>query len=236
MNTSGQDRRHEGYARAQIQIVQTIAARFYRMKLDNGEFDVADTFNDYAFKAMYAAVINPEKAGIKLSKVLLTINPPGDNTVGWPELLELWKALIAAKNIIHDGEMVLEQRSSDPDFPRGWHMHIATKNRSGRARSQFIQTVYYYYKKIIGNHGTSVIHFCKKHEAYEYVNGIKSGDKKLKKLRCDIILREKLSYDKIYKQCLPEPMEKSDVVQVAERRQHVVPSTVPLAINSIKTL
>lgn len=223
-----------GRQKARILIHQEIAKKYYAMYLSEGKYTIHKSFDTEHFKEMYKAVNDPKQTYLKLSKVLLTINPPGDEGATWDQLKELWTGLINAKNILFDAQMVLEQRSMDPTDPRGWHMHIATKNRKGKARSQFIQSVYYYYKKIIGTHGSNVIHFCKKRDAYEYVNGLKFGEKKNKKMQCDIILREKLSFDNIYNQC--PLIEKKDMPSTKdeEKQQPEEQSTAPPDTNSTK--
>lgn len=214
---------------------ESIITKYFRAELMRGNFAVHKETEHFGL--LHKAVKALSKVNPQTATILLTINPP--EGVTWEQLILLWDKLKVSKNLLFEATMVLEQRSLDPNNPYGYHMHIATKNLSGKAKSQYLALTYRYYKNTIEDHGKAVVHFCPKNEAYAYVRGIKPLDadvqahmRKNALLLVDKELRDKKNLRDMYTQC-PSPKKSHDANDVPPP---VEKSTEPLDTSSIKTL
>ncbi len=137
----------------------------------------------------------------------MTINPPP--SVDWFGLLKFWEVLCSSKNLLYGAEMVLEQRSTDPSTPHGWHMHIATRALDYSV-GKITQRIFKLYLSNVGEIDILRITGFKSPTAYSYILGIKDTEEKLLKVKADRIIRDKKNLDHIYRQC---PIEKVILVR-----------------------
>lgn len=184
-------------AEAARRVLINAYAKHYRMLLSEQRSDIHPLFSaDPDIAAVWESIMHPTRS-VKTRMFMVTVNPP--DKYDWSHLLALWNRMLVYKEALRDAEMVLEQRSTDPDNPFGWHMHIASLS-TGKSKAQTLQQFFNGLARVMPDASPTCVDHVWSPKAYSYVQGLKFGAEKENKMNCDRILRNKKSYEDIYKQ------------------------------------
>lgn len=174
------------------------ATKVYQQRITNGEFEGMEELQE-----LQEQIKNKNGNGGNIAPVyFVTVNPKEGTTL--EQLEKCLRKYTSRHGLMTGYAYVIEQRgSTEADMGKGIHAHMLIKQRGHIFLNEFSKNSYNTFKNIVGSRASIFITPVRSEPLFndkmEYMYGKKDTSEKMAKCAIDIIFRNKLGIQAMYK-------------------------------------